>query len=60
MIRDPQTRPVVCVNKLVGFESPQIRQFDYDPSVWGLTYQLIYPYSVSTQYADGIAVITNA
>ena len=60
MIRDPQTRPVVCVNKLVGFESQQIRQFDYDPSVWGLTYQLIYPYSVSTQYADGIAVITNA
>ncbi len=60
MIRDPQTRPAVCVNKLVGFESPQIRQFDYDPSVWGLTYQLIYPYSVSTQYADGIAVITNA
>ena len=60
MIRDPQTRPVVCVNKLVGFESPQIRQFDYDPSVWGLTYQLIYPYSVSTQYADGIVALTNA
>ena len=60
LIRDPQTRPVVCVNKLVGFESPQIRQFDYDPSVWGLTYQLIYPYSVSTQYADGIVALTNA
>lgn len=58
LIRDPQTRPVVCVNKLVGFESPQIRTFDYDPNVWGLTYQMIYPYSVSTQYADGIVVIT--
>ena len=60
MLRNPQKRPVVCVNKLVGYESPQIRQFDYDPAVWGLTYQLIYPYSVSTQYADGIVVLTNA
>ena len=57
-IRDPQTRPVVCVNKLVGYEAPQIRTFDYDPSVWGLTYQMIYPYSVTTQYADGIVVVT--
>ena len=53
----PQTRPVVCVNKLVGYESPQVRTFDYDPNVWGLTYQMIYPYSVSTQYADGIVVV---
>lgn len=60
LIRDPSTRPVVCVNKLVGYESPQIRQFDYDPSVWGMTYQLIYPYSVSSQYADGIVALTNA
>lgn len=60
LIRDPQTRPVVCVNKLVGYESPQIRQFDYDPAVWGMTYQLIYPYSVSSQYADGIVALTNA
>lgn len=57
LIRDPQTRPVVCVNKLVGYESPQVRTFDYDPNVWGLTYQMIYPYSVSTQYADGIVVV---
>ena len=60
LIRDPATRPVVCVNKLVGYESPQIRQFDYDPAVWGITYQLIYPYSVSAQYADGIVALTNA
>lgn len=55
-IRDPQTRPAVCVNKLVGYEAPQIRTFDYDPNIWGLTYQMIYPYSVSTQYADGVVV----
>lgn len=60
LLRNPQTRPVVCVNKLIGYESPQIRQFDYDPAVWGVTYQLIYPYSVSAQYADGIIVSTNS
>ena len=60
LLRNPSTRPVVCVNKLIGYESPQIRQFDYDPAVWGVTYQLIYPYSVSAQYADGIIVSTNS
>lgn len=56
LLRDPARRPCVCVNKLRGYESPQIRQFDAPADVWGTTYRLIYPYSVTTQYPDAIVV----
>lgn len=60
LLRDPQRRPAVCVNKIVGFESPRIEQFTADPAVWGTTYRYIYPYGVSVQYKDGICAITNS
>lgn len=56
LLRDPQRRPAVVVNKMAGFESPQIKRFDTDPNVWGFTYQLIYPYSVDVQYVDSMIV----
>lgn len=56
LMRDPQRRPIMHVNKLVGYESPQLKQFDSDPSVWGTTYQLIYPYRVTSMWADGAVV----
>lgn len=59
LLRDPQRRPAVCVNKVVGFESPRIEQFTADPSVWGTTYRYIYPYGVSVQYKDAIVATTN-
>lgn len=56
LLRDPARRPCVCVNKVRGYESPQIRQFDAPADVWGTTYRLIYPYSVTTQHPDAIVV----
>lgn len=56
LLRDPQRRPAVVVNKMAGFESPQVKRFDTDPNVWGFTYQLIYPYSVDVQYLDSMVV----
>lgn len=60
LLRDPQRRPAVCVNKVVGFESPRIEQFTADPSIWGTTYRYIYPYGVSVQYKDAIVATTNS
>lgn len=60
MIRSPQRRPIISLNKLAGYESPQIRQFDADPSVWGTIYQLIYPYSVTPMFPDGAIVMRGA
>lgn len=60
LFRDPQTRPIMTVNKLVGYESPQIKQFDSDPSTWGTVYQLIYPYSISAAWTDGALVVRGA
>lgn len=57
LFRDPQVRPIMTVNKLVGYESPQIKQFDSDPSTWGTVYQLIYPYSISACWPDGALVM---
>lgn len=60
MFRDAQRRPIMTVNKLAGYESPQIKQFDADPSTWGTVYQLIYPYSVSPMWTDGALVMRGA
>ena len=60
LLRDPARRPAVCVNKVVGFESPKVEQFNADPSVWGTTYRYIYPYGVSVQYNDAIVAVTNS
>ena len=60
LFRDPQRRPIMTVNKLVGYESPQIKQFDSDPSTWGTVYQLIYPYSISAAWTDGALVCRGA
>lgn len=60
MFRDPARRPIMTVNKLAGYESPQIKQFDADPSTWGTVYQLIYPYSVSPMWTDGALVMRGA
>ena len=60
LFRDPQRRPIMTVNKLVGYESPQIKQFDSDPSTWGTVYQLIYPYSISAAWTDGALVMRGA
>lgn len=57
LFRSPDIRPIMSVNKLVGYESPQIKQFDSDPSTWGSVYQLIYPYSVSAVWPDGAIVM---
>lgn len=59
ILRDPQRRPAVCVNKVVGFESPRVEQFEADPAVWGTTYRYIYPYGVNAQYKDAIVATTN-
>ena len=59
LLRDPQRRPAVCVNKVVGFESPRVEQFEADPTVWGTTYRYIYPYGVNAQYKDAIVATTN-
>jgi hypothetical protein len=59
LLRDPQRRPAVCVNKVVGFESPRVEMFEADPSVWGTTYRYIYPYGVNAQYKDAIVATTN-
>lgn len=60
MLRDPNRRPAVCVNKVLGFESPLIEQFNTDPAVWGTTYRYIYPYGVSVRHKDGIVATTNS
>ena len=60
LLRDPARRPAVCVNKVLGFESPRIEQFDADPAVWGTTYRYVYPYGVSVQYKDAIVATTNS
>lgn len=60
LLRDPQRRPAVCVNKVLGFESPRVEQFDADPAVWGTTYRYVYPYGVSVQYKDAICAVTNS
>ena len=59
LIRDPQRRPAVCVNKVVGFDSPRVEQFEADPTVWGTTYRYVYPYGVNAQYKDAIVATTN-
>lgn len=59
LLRDPARRPAVCVNKVVGFESPRVEQFEADPNVWGTTYRYIYPYGVNAQYKDAIVATTN-
>lgn len=59
LLRDPQRRPAVCVNKVLGFESPRVEQFDADPAVWGTTYRYVYPYGVSVQYKDALVATTN-
>lgn len=59
LLRDPSRRPAVCVNKVVGFESPRVEQFEADPAVWGTTYRYIYPYGVSVAYKDAIVATTN-
>ena len=59
LLRDPQRRPAVCVNKVVGFESPRVEMFEADPAVWGTTYRYIYPYGVNAQYKDAIVATTN-
>ena len=60
LFRDPARRPIMTVNKLVGYESPQIKQYDSDPSTWGTVYQLIYPYSISAAWTDGALVVRGA
>lgn len=60
LLRDPQRRPAVCVNKVVGFESPRVEQFEADPTVWGTTYRYVYPYGVNAQYKDAIVATTNS
>lgn len=60
MFRDPARRPIMTVNKLAGYEAPQIKQYDADPSVWGTVYQLIYPYAVSPMWTDGALVMRGA
>ena len=60
LIRDPQRRPAVCVNKVIGFESPRVEQFEADPNIWGTTYRYVYPYGVNAQYKDAIVATTNA
>lgn len=60
MFRDPERRPIMTVNKLIGYESPQIKQFDADPSVWGTVYQLIFPYSISAAWTNGAIVMRGA
>lgn len=60
LLRDPSRRPAVCVNKVLGFESPRVEQFDADPAVWGTTYRYLYPYGVSVQYKDAIVAVTNS
>lgn len=60
LFRDPQTRPVLTVNKLNGFDSPQIKQFEADPSTWGTVYQVIYPYKICPVFYDGVVVSKGA
>lgn len=53
LLRDPQRRPAFCVNKVVGYETPVLDQFEA-PDEWGISYRMIYPFSVSAKYADGV------
>ena len=55
LLRDPQRRPAFCVNKIVGYESPILDQFE-SPDEWGIAYRMIYPFSVSAKYTDGLVV----
>lgn len=55
ILRDPSRRPAFCVNKVLGYESPQLEQFDL-PDEWGVSYRVIYPYGVSAKYWDGLVV----
>ena len=55
LLRDPQRRPAFCVNKVVGYESPVLDQFE-SPDEWGIAYRMIYPFSVSAKYTDGLVV----
>ena len=55
ILRDPARRPAFCVNKVLGYESPQLEQFDL-PDEWGVSYRAIYPYGVSVKHWDGIVV----
>ena len=55
---DPQKRPAVVVSKLAGYTAPQIKQYDMDPNVWGLQYQLIYPYGITPMYTNGAVLMT--
>ena len=59
LLRDPQRRPAFCVNKVVGYESPVLDQFE-SPDEWGIAYRLIYPFSVSAKHADGLVVCAKA
>lgn len=55
LLRDPQRRPAFCVNRVVGYESPVLDQFE-SPDEWGIAYRMIYPFSVSAKYPDGLVV----
>lgn len=55
LIRDPARRPAFCVNKVLGYESPQLEQFDL-PDEWGVSYRMIYPYGVSVKHWDALVV----
>ena len=60
LLREPARRPAVCVNKVLGFESPRVEEFPADPAVWGTTYRDICPYGVSAQYKDAIVATVNS
>lgn len=59
LLRDPQRRPAFCVNKVMGYESPILDQFE-NADDWGIAYRLIHPYSVSAKHTDGIVVCAKA
>ncbi len=59
VVRDPARRPAFCVSKALGYESPQLEQFEL-PDEWGLSYRVIYPYGVSVKHWDAIVVCKGA
>ncbi|MBR2005343.1 MAG: hypothetical protein IJ991_14325 [Thermoguttaceae bacterium] len=59
LLRDPARRPAFCVNKVLGYESPQLEQFDL-PDEWGVSYRVIYPYGVSVKHWDALVVCKGA
>ena len=59
LLRDPARRPAFCVNKVLGYESPQLEQFDL-PDEWGVSYRVVYPYGVSVKHWDALVVCKGA